>query len=74
MQDQTVSAFPGEQFDVLAYFLYSDEATVSLGGYKFHPVVLFVVQPLHLMRAVGNYLTLAYLPVIGTESGLNGSR
>ena len=67
-------AFPGEAFDLLPYLLYSDEAVVRLGGYKFHTLILFPGQPLEQLRAAHNFLPIAYLPVVGPGSGLDGER
>ena len=71
----SIKAQFGSDMDVLPYILYSDEEKIRLqGNASFHPLVLFLASPLYLLRAQGNLVIIAYLPVIGTESGLSGAR
>ena len=74
LQEMCKSQFPGDECFVLPYLLYSDESVIALKGFKFHTLVLFLAQPLQKMRALGNHIILAYLPVVGSETGLSGGK
>lgn len=70
-QDAAGKAFPGEEFLPLCYSLFSDESSTTLGGFKFHPIVLYLTLPLQKMRKADNALVIAYLPVVGAaETGI----
>jgi hypothetical protein len=73
LQAAASRAFPGENFDPLVYQLFSDEALTQLGGYKLHPLVMYLTLPLAKMRKASNVLIIAYLPVVGIETGITST-
>jgi hypothetical protein len=74
VQAAAAAGFPGEKFDLLCYNLYSDASATKLGGYSFHPAILSLTLPLQKMRALPNVLVIAYLPVVGSDSGFSAGR
>lgn len=67
MQDKYARSLLGVRPNIIPIFLYSDESSVTLEGFSFHPLQIYLGLPLHLMRTKHNYRRLALLPTLQTR-------
>lgn len=64
MQDRYARSLLVEKPNIVPLFMYSDESQVTMDGFAFHPLQIYLGLPLHLMRTKHNYRRLALLPVL----------